>query len=144
MISIDALDGIRPAIEHTVTLAMTTCTNGERLAVCLYFMSELPDRWHHLSDIEKNLRRIFPPSSHGHSPGEYEDFQATAIRAYFNHEQRLTLSDPLWENVNRGYWRNTEFGNRYARGILRRQGLSIELRGTIVNDCADDRRTELS
>jgi hypothetical protein len=114
-------------------LAMTTCANGERLAVCLYFMSELPDAWHSLADIERTLRTIFPPSSQGRSPDDYQDFQAATIRAYFNHEKRLNSATRLWRHVRRGHWRNSSIGNDYAREILRRQGLLIALRGTIVN-----------
>jgi hypothetical protein len=109
-------------------VALSPCTNADRLAVCLYLMSELPSRWHHLEDIEKNLRQVFPPSARGNTPDTYKYFQATAIRSIVNAETASNSPRRLWERVSRGFWRNTNFGNERALQILRRRGLSIRLR----------------
>lgn len=108
--------------------AMKGCTNVQRLVVCLYLMSELPNEACHLSDIERNLRIIFPRAESGLTKDMYADFQAN-IRASFNGETtrvrkgRLNLGDRLWTNAGRGLWRNTDAGNRMAKRILHDKGL---------------------
>ena len=103
--------------------------------MCLYLTAELPSRLHHLEDIEKELRMIFPPSARGNTADTYRDFQATAIRNPFNAETAANPPQRLWENIERGlgFWRNTAYGNACAAQLLRRQGVAIQLRGKIVN-----------
>jgi hypothetical protein len=119
------LEGICDSFAYDVRAALGTCTNGERLAVCLLFMSELPTQDHHLGSIEGNLRKIFAPSSHGNTPDDYKDFQATTVRSVFNLETALNPHNRLWVNVGRGYWRNTTLGNKYALQTLFRKGVTI-------------------
>ena len=48
-ITIKRLEGIPNESRHVIFDAMSHCTNSQRLAVCLYFMSELPVPLHHIS-----------------------------------------------------------------------------------------------
>lgn len=66
IITLDNLDGIPHRHESDLYAAMRPCSNGQRLAVCLYLMSDLPDARHHLGDIERNYLKIFPPSVRHH------------------------------------------------------------------------------
>ena len=121
-------------LEATCVRALNGCNNNERLLVCLFLMSERPLRWHHLSDIEKELRQMFPPSRHGNEPDTYVDFQATAIRAVVNAAKRFQPQERQWENPQRGYWRNTPLGNRRAIDVLRRVGVCVRLRGHTLSE----------
>lgn len=134
------LDGL-PA-EHIPVLfsAMAGCTNGQRMAVVLYFMSELPDGRHTLADIERNLRLIFPPSVRSRLiPSQYSDFAASAVRFMFNAETRAVrlgeLARPmrLWTSPSRGRWRNTDLGNSYAMNILRQRAILVRKAGVVAN-----------
>jgi len=140
ILNFDRLTGVPTAHQTDIYCAMAPCTNGQRLAVCLFMMSDLPDRNHHLSDIERTLRRIFPPSLRfGQKPDDYVDFQASAIRFLFNSEtaevrrRRLQIEHRLWTNTGRGYWRNTELGNRTGAHILRRSGIEVAMSPTVLN-----------
>src|SRR5262245_23681637 len=89
VVKIEQLVGIPLQCRKQLFDGMTSCTNSERLAVCLLFMSDLPLARHHLTDIERELRLIFPPSTRsGLTPETYVDFQASAVRFYFNAEKR--------------------------------------------------------
>ena len=133
-IVVERLDGIRPDFQPDLFQAMKNCNNRERMLICLYFMSDLPNENHQFDDIEQNLRQIFPPSiREGKSPTDYNDFQASMVRGTFTDENRkvnqgkLLPQDRLWETPDRGYWRNTPLGNRRALDILGREGLAIKV-----------------
>lgn len=121
--------GITSAIAAVLRPALATCSNGDRLAVCLFFMADLPDEQHHLSNIEQQLGEIFPASAHGNLPAGYADFPAATVRAVFNHETRAATDSAtrLWKNVRRGYWRNTAGGNRRAEEIIYQIGVSVQV-----------------
>ena len=59
-ISINKLNGINDENRSIIYRAMEGCSNGQRLVVCLYLMSELSESDFHLNNIEKNLLQIFP------------------------------------------------------------------------------------
>jgi 5-methylcytosine-specific restriction protein B len=134
IISVNALDGIKPDFQEILFEAMKNCTNGERMLVCLYFMSDLPEEQHHLDEIEQNLRKIFPPSlSEGMEPDNYKNFHASVVRGTFSHEtQRVKdrQSSPakrFWRQSRRGYWYNTELGNKQAIEVLYREGIEVRI-----------------
>jgi hypothetical protein len=150
IISVASLDGVPQQGAGELYAAMKRCTNGQRLVVCLYLMSDLPDSRHHLSDIERELIHLFPPSlGQGYSPQDYADFQASAVRGLFNREtgdvarRMLSDDDRLWTTPRRGHWRNTDLGNRTARQILRERGLLIQKDGTVLNP-SDERLPEVT
>ena len=136
VLAVRSLDGVKPQFQKDVYEAMLPCTNRERLLVCLYFMSELPTSELNNSNIEANLRKIFPPSKKGEGklPDEYVNFQASAVRHYFDKEvmNGVDPDDRLWENIGHGYWRNTELGNDRAIQILRRCGIRVDHQGPEV------------
>lgn len=114
---------------------MATCPNSQRLLVCLFFLADKSQR--HLSTIETELRRIFPPSlPYGFTPDKYSEFQASAIRQYFNFENMaltngtISDNDRLWTSSSRGYWENTALGNERALAILARRNVFVEMSGT--------------
>lgn len=132
-IEVDALNGLKPEFQPVVFEAMKNCSNHERLLVCLYFLSELPDEVRTLDVIETNLRQIFPPSlGEGNLPDDYTNFQASAIRGYLGDYDRRTQKrgvpqdERLWVTFGRGLWRNTDLGNERAIEILRREGIRVE------------------
>lgn len=134
IIPIQILDGIKPEFQQDLYDAMKNCSNSERMLVCLYFMSDLPEECHHLNEIEENLRKIFPPSlGDGKEPDNYKDFQASMVRGSFSDESRalkegrLSPANRFWKKTNRGFWENTELGNQRAVEILRREGIQVEL-----------------
>jgi hypothetical protein len=138
-ISVVKLDGIKPYFQEDLYRAMTSCNNKERLLVCLYFMSDLPANRHHLREIERNLRKIFPPSLRdGKTPDDYVDFEASMIRHHFNAETRevkrgqLSPSCRRWESPIRGCWRNTALGNQQAIQILQNQGWKVQCSGKVL------------
>lgn len=140
IIKVNRFDGIPPEHQPELYNLMKHCSNGERLLVCLLFMSDLPERERNNSHVELELRKIFPPSmKHNLSTDQYKDFQATAVRMYWNMETRAIaagdFSDDLrlWENTCRGHWRNTDLGNRYARQKLRQLGVWVERAGAALN-----------
>jgi len=140
VIAIDSLDGIPGQNQPDLYGAMRSCSNGQRLAVCLYFMSELPDARHRLADIEREYLKIFPPSLRHHfSPQDYSDFQASAIRFLFNRETKdvkeglLSKRERLWTSPYRGHWRNTDLGNQVARQILRDNGRLVQKGESVLN-----------
>lgn len=140
VIHVQSLNGVSQENKSVLFQSMKTCSNGQRLAVTLYMMSDLPAARHHLGDIEKNLKQIFPPALRkDRLPDDYVDFQASTIRFYFNSEKRavklgkLKPADRLWINLARGYWRNTHLGNEYALQVLRQQGILIEYKGSVIN-----------
>jgi hypothetical protein len=150
-IIVDKLDGIKPHFQRDVFEAMKSLDNKERLLVCLYFMSDLSDDYHHLDEIETNFRKIFPPSVRGHkTPDDYADFQATLIRNPFNAETskvrvgQLRPEDCLWRKPSRGCWRNTALGNQQAIRILRRQHLVVRRLGAAPpeNDLTEEEAGE--
>ncbi|GIK38545.1 MAG: hypothetical protein BroJett011_23780 [Chloroflexota bacterium] len=133
IMTIQALDGIRPEFQQQLFEAMKNCSNPERMLVCLYFMSDLPDEQHHLDEIEENLRKIFPPSlGDGKEPDGYKDFQASMVRGPFSDENRalkegrVSPTSRLWEKTRRGFWKNTQLGNQRAVEILRREGIQVK------------------
>lgn len=139
-ININKLNGMSEEIQPVIYKAMEGCSNGQRLVICLYLMSELPENNFHLNDIEKNLLQIFPAAVRTNFfPKDYADFQATCIRFYFNSEtgavnkRKLSEEDRLWVKVNRGYWKNTNLGNQYALNILKRSGVLIEKEGILAS-----------
>lgn len=139
-VSVQKLNGIPSAHKAELYRIMARCGNAERLLVALYFMSELPNARHQLGDIEAELVKIFPPSLRTRkSPGDYSDFGAAAVRSIFNAETRAVRTGVVaehhryWTNVRRGYWRNTELGNKQALEVLREQGLLIEHAGVTRN-----------
>jgi hypothetical protein len=153
-ITVDKLDGIKPHFQRDVFEAMRSLDNKERLLVCLYFMSDLSDEYHHLDDIEINFRKIFPPSVRGHkSPDDYADFQATLIRNPYNAETskvrvgQLRREDCLWRKPSRGCWRNTALGNQQAVRLLRRQNLIVRRLGAdpseidLIEEAREDMET---
>jgi hypothetical protein len=138
ILEIDALNGINEEVQPIIYEAMETCSNAQRLCVCLYFMSDLPDYNHSLDRIEENLSKIFPPSiPHGNVPDTYKDFAATAIRQYFNYEtgsvrnREIPAGERLWYNPQRGHWRNTDLGNSYALRVLQERDIAIKKRGKL-------------
>ena len=140
VITLDSLDGIPSQHQADLYGAMRTCSNGQRLAVCLYLMSELPDARHHRGDIEREYLKIFPPSLRHHfSPQDYADFQASAIRGLFNRETKdvnegsLTDRLRLWTSPYRGHWRNTDLGNQVARQILRDNDRLVQKGEAVLN-----------
>src|SRR5579872_3172336 len=149
-ISVKSLDGVPQQGAGDLYAAMKRCTNGQRLVVCLYLTSDLPDSRHRLSDIERELTHLFPPSlGQGYSPQDYADFQASTVRGLFNREtgdvarRLLSEDDRLWTTPRRGHWRNTDLGNRTARQILRERGLLIQKDGTVLNP-SDERLPEVT
>jgi hypothetical protein len=140
LVPVPRLDGLPKDSVKTIYNAMRECSLGQRLMVTLYFMSDLPDSRHRLRDIEDSLRRIFPPSiGGGLLPDSYVDFQATAVRTPLSMETRevrrggLAEEDRLWTSPMRGYWRNTDLGNRFALQVLRDRGLLIQRGDTVLN-----------
>jgi hypothetical protein len=140
VITVDSLDGIPSHHQADLYGMMKTCSNGQRLAVCLYLMSDLPHARHHLGDIEREYIKIFPPSLRHHfSPQDYADFQASTIRGLFNRETKdvnegsLTERLRLWTSPNRGHWRNTDLGNQVARQILRDNGRLVQKGEAVLN-----------
>lgn len=135
-ISVGVLNGVRNMDSSSRAIiweAMKTCTNTERLCVCLYLMSGLPDNEHSLERIEEELRAMFPPSvPHGTTPDKYTNFAATAIRQYFNFETmqvnngKLPRTQRNWVQVGRGFWRNTEIGNDIAKSVLSERGVVVK------------------
>lgn len=111
---------------------MKDCRQNERIAVCLYFMSDLPIELHTHAAIEQNLRLIFPPSQgKGYMPDDYTDFQAAVQRSYFDleskrcREGKLHESQRLWRQPYLGRWENTAVGNELALKVLRSKGIII-------------------
>lgn len=140
VITVQRLDGIPRDSAAALYDAMKGCTNGQRLAVALYLMSDLADRMHGLSRIEENLRRIFPKSlRHGKLPDDYKDFAAATVRALFNLETmavkhgELAEAHRLWSWRQRGCWRNTVLGNQYALQVLRKREILIQYREQVQN-----------
>lgn len=140
IIAVEKLDGVNNGYLPTLLSAMEACSNGQRLAVCLYFMSDLPDARHHLADVEHNLRRMFPPSiGYHYTADQYDDFQASAIRGLFNRETQLVrhgqlrTEERLWVNTARGHWRNTPLGNQIARQVLRDKAVLVQRRDLVLN-----------
>ena len=140
VITVDSLDSIPSQHQADLYGVMRTCSNGQRLALCLYLMSDLPDGRHHLGDIEREYIKIFPPSLRHHfSPQDYEDFQASAIRGLFNRETKnvneglLTDRQRLWTSPYRGHWRNTDLGNQVARQILRDNDRLVQKGEAVLN-----------
>lgn len=140
VITVDSLDGIPSQHQADLYGVMRTSSNGQRLAVCLYLMSDLPDARHHLGDIEREYIKIFPPSlRHQFSPQDYADFQASAIRFLFNRETKdvregfLTDRQRLWTSPYRGHWRNTDLGNQVARQILRDNDRLVQKGEAVLN-----------
>jgi hypothetical protein len=112
--------------------AMEECTHADRLCVCLYFMSEQPDRSRTLSGIERNLRTIFPPTrSSGTTADDFSEFQSV-IRALFNTEtlriknKEMRVSERLWENPLKGCWKNTSLGNERGVEVLEELGIAVK------------------
>lgn len=133
-LALDGLKGITTRIEAPLYEVMATCSNPQRLVVCLFFMSDLPDSAHTLSEIERNLVRIFPPSlTYQLTPDAYQDFAASVIRFNFNAETSavkagaLAEGERMWLHVGRGLWRNSPLANRYALEILRERGVKTNL-----------------
>jgi hypothetical protein len=140
IIAVEILDGIPVRHQADLYEAMRSCSNGQRLAVCLYLMSDLPDARHHLGDIERNYLKIFPPSvRHHYTPQDYKNFQASAIRFLFNRETKdvkedlLSERQRLWTSPYRGYWRNTDLGHQVARQILRERGWLVQKGESVLN-----------
>lgn len=140
-LDIESLKGVDANYQPIIYDAMKTSSNAQRLCVCLYLMSDLPDYMHSLDNIEKNLAQIFPPSiPHGNTPDTYKDFAATAIRQYFNYETsavrdyEITAEDRLWQNPQRGHWRNTHLGNSYALRVLQERGIAIRRHGRLQDN----------
>src|SRR5262245_16042041 len=58
VITVDSLDGIPSQHQADLYGVMRTCSNGQRLAVCLYLMSDLPDARHHLAISSASTSRF--------------------------------------------------------------------------------------
>ncbi len=98
-LALDGLKGITTRLEAPLYEAMATCSNPQRLVVCLLFMSDLPDSAHTLAEIERNLIRIFPPSlTYQLTPDAYKDFAASVIRFNFNAETSAVKAGVLPES----------------------------------------------
>src|SRR3990172_3759002 len=111
----DSFEGLYPAARRAIYECARELPNWQRLTICMLFMSDLPLETKHLEDIERALREIFPPAIRSKlAPQDYQDFAASTIRFYFNSETRavrngeISASERLWENLKRGYWRNTK------------------------------------
>ncbi|MBU8902416.1 MAG: hypothetical protein KOO69_06730 [Victivallales bacterium] len=130
-------NGIPDKYEKKLYDAMEYLGNKERLVICLYFMSELSVKSMTHYNIERNLRRIFPPSKKGKLPDDYKDFQASVQRSYFDREtqkikeKEINLEDRLWKNLGDGLWKNTEKGNCLAVATLKKEGYDIHKEGAI-------------
>ncbi len=132
--------------QRTIFQAMTRATNEERLLVTMLLRSAKPLSMQHLEGIEADLRQMFPPATRSSlTPDRYMDFQASAVRFYFNRETRAVRSgalrdaDRLWENPKRGRWRNTRAGNDYALRILRQNEIKVVSGSSeMAPSCPDD------
>ena len=140
IVNVHVLNGIHMEFQPLLYQAMKSCNNRERLAVCLFFMSDLPDESHSLSRIENELMKIFPPSlPRGYIPETYKDFSASAIRFNFNSETtevksgNLLERNRLWQNTEFGCWRNTTVGNSVARHTLKKCGITIIKNKNVLN-----------
>lgn len=138
ILDFDVLDGVDGENQPVLYGVAKTCHNRDRLSICLYMMSDLPDSEHTLYRIETNLSSIFPPSiPHGYTPNSYKDFAASAIRFCFNYETdavkhgQIASDKRMWCHLQKGCWRNTALGNAYALRLLRERNIIIQKGGII-------------
>jgi len=136
-LELGGLNGIPVEYRESIFQAMRSCSNSQRLLVCLYFLQDRNGA--HLSEIESTLRQIFPPAlGSGLLPDKYRDFQATAIRQYFNFETKAVREgiqkepDRMWNSPFRGYWKNTELDNKWVLGVLHLRNLTISMNNQVV------------
>jgi predicted HNH restriction endonuclease len=124
VIKVESLTGIPEAFREELRTALQDCSITERLLVCLFFMSELPDKMHTHELIQRNFDQIHPDSV---------ELPKNAIRTRFNGEPfdvkngKLQEEDRLWESPASPFWKNTEKGNREAEHILRHREIYIQV-----------------
>lgn len=126
------LDGIPQEWRPDLFDSLRFSSNGTRLLISMFFLSDMPQHDQTLDKIEGELRSIFPPSiPHNFTPADYQDFAASALRGVLNRETALIKSNHLssehrlWNNPLKGCWRNTDLGNAEALIKLRRLGFEI-------------------
>lgn len=85
-LEINHLVGVPDEYKDQLSQYTTALKHKEILLIVLYFMSDLDDSKHTLSNIEKNMRKIFTRDS-------YRDYASSNIRGLFNVET---------QNVHRG------------------------------------------
>lgn len=131
VLEVSSLRSVPERHRQTLFEAMTGHSNQERLTVCLFFLSDY-ELGVHLPVIERNLRKMFPPSLRTSlTPERHEDFQAAAVRGLLNAEtaavrsREIAPENRLWEKTMRGHWRNTDRGNRRAIRLLEAHGLLV-------------------
>ncbi len=138
-IGVTNLYGVPPEYVCLIRRALILCPDWQRLAVCLYFISDLRDADHSLESIERHVRPLWTQGPYSRDPRNYADFQATAIRAIVNAETaavtqgELRDEHRLWQNIRRGFWRQKEVGHRVAIRILHMQRILVEHRGLVIN-----------
>ncbi|MGV2964861.1 HNH endonuclease [Paenibacillus sp. AGC30] len=89
----------------------------ERLAICMFLMSDLNDEDHHLENIEENLKKIYDP--------EYikkiSDFQSSNLRGVTNKDKK---KNQWFDHINeQGYWRISTSGKEKIRKYFEKIGI---------------------
>ena len=98
----------------------------DKLAICLYFMSDLSDEEHHLSNIETNLRKLYDEQY----INDIVDFQSSNLRGVTNKDKNKPSNSRMFthieiESLQQGHWKNSELGNQRAQLVLSQLGIRI-------------------
>lgn len=139
-LEVNHLVGVPDEYKDQLSQYTTALKHKEILLIVLYFMSDLDDNKHTLSNIEKNMRKIFTRDS-------YRDYASSNIRGLFNvetqnvHRGLLKASQRYWLNVSEGHWRNSALGNETAKRIL--DTLKIDLVEREEGQRTEDERKEI-
>ena len=108
--------------EHQDVLyrAMRGHETQARLLVTLFFMADLPIEAHSLTNIEANLKLIFPPIGlQKLRPEDFGNFRVTCITSHLHNTPKYFVSS------KRGHWVNTDEANGAAIDLLRRENVML-------------------